>query len=322
MNPVLGVVLAALLGGAGAAPCFDGDAFPPLCAEVYCAGNCTSGSGCLCSDNNTICVPDETTGCVLNSSACCPSGLFWHPAQSCCSVEPSCSPECLSDEICTDINGVSECRCNRTMYRLLDRRDLQPVVTCRGATMNISISRCLLESFGYNGSSMALRNSNESCNLWSQGIKDNKSVLTLEVLLMVGWCGNEISVNTSYVRYSNVLQVHPLLTEIVRVNPLNLSFSCSIARAVQTRLELDLQPAINSSSGLSDLGFTTTPPLDLQTHFSSSPFVPLNSASPLYVGISTAFVDMPRFSLRTEHCFSNPTGDPSLPNSLELITNG
>ncbi|KAJ1176572.1 hypothetical protein NDU88_001846 [Pleurodeles waltl] len=304
MNPLLGILLAALLGGAGAAACFGGNALYPWCGDALCAGSCTLNDGCRCSNSSTVCVPNETAPCVLNSSACCPAGLFWDPAQDCCSVEPACSPECLDDETCTDLNGTTQCTCNWTRYHLLDRYDLQPVVQCRGVWMNISISRCLLESLGYDSSSMTLRNDTSGCTTLNQGVLDHKSVITVPVLLQERWCGNEISVNASRMRYSNVLHVRPRSSGIVKVNPLYLSFSCSITRAVSTHLQMIL-----SSNGRASRDVSLPSAL------------PLNTA-PVYVGISVPSSDMNRIALRTEQCFSNPFGDPSIVNSLQLITDG
>ncbi|XP_078540155.1 uromodulin-like [Lissotriton helveticus] len=308
MNPLLGILLAALLGGAGAASCFGGNALYPWCDDDLCAGSCTLNNGCLCSNSSITCIPNNSTPCVLNSSACCPSWLFWYPAQACCSVEPICSPECLDDEICTDFNGTTKCSCNRTRYQLSNRYDLQPVVQCRGLWMNISISRCLLESFGFDSATISLRNDTSGCTILNQGILDNKSVVTVPVQLQAGWCGNEMSVNASRMRYSNALHVRPASSAIVKVNPLFLSFSCSVTRAVSSQLQL----VLSSSS---------TPGARFARDVSLPSTVILN-APPLYVGLKVTTSDTSSIALRTEECFSNPFGDSSIVNSVQLITAG
>ncbi|CAJ0946106.1 unnamed protein product, partial [Ranitomeya imitator] len=70
---------------------------------------------------------------------------------------------------------------------------LAPIVKCGSSIITVSLRKCLLESLGYDATTLQLNNNSDSCvNTYSEVIS-NETIQTIQALPISGWCGNEVA---------------------------------------------------------------------------------------------------------------------------------
>ncbi|XP_029474950.1 pancreatic secretory granule membrane major glycoprotein GP2-like [Rhinatrema bivittatum] len=320
MHLLLGILLLAVLREADQAT--NGVL---LCSDPACAGGCDA-NGCICN-NLDPCIPDPGSSCPANSSVCCPAGLYWYPDLKCCAPELNCAPPCQQDEICANVSGSAVCQCNLTMYQNATINDLSPNVTCLSSVMILSISKCALQWFSYDPSTLQLTNDSTECRNVYLDTVNNMSVYSMQVLPINQTCGTEMQITDMNMTYSNVLYVSSNYTGLVLAPTLNLSFSCTYNRSFLASLATALHPVMNSVN-LTIPGMTGTSEATIAAFVDAAYAVPLDSTqvlsvgSALYIGLISQSVDGNRFALRIINAFATPTLNPNDPNKVDLITGG
>ncbi|XP_078538813.1 uromodulin-like [Lissotriton helveticus] len=328
MSLLLGVLLAALLGEAGAVTCFAGNSSVPLCAATGCNGGCTFGAGCYCGDG-TACL--TRSACDPVHTQCCPVGLFWYSDLSCCSEELNCEPACADDEVCTSNAGIAVCTCNETTYLHANRSEIVPTVQCESSQMTVSLKKCLLERFKYSIPDMHFTNTSDVfCTGPSfEELVGGERWVKAQAVPQAGFCGNEMMINTvdKKLVFSNVLFVpSDTPSGLVISSTLQIGFSCTFNMTMQTSLQTVLHPIIGTVTlpSVNGSGPITVTMAAYMSNAFTDPYTEskeLTVGTPLYIGISTTFSDADVFSLRADKCVASPSSSPSEPG-VPLISNG
>ncbi|KAM4694458.1 pancreatic secretory granule membrane major glycoprotein GP2-like [Discoglossus pictus] len=287
-----------------------------------CEYSCTSGKGCRCSDEK-ICLPNK---CTLDASECCPTGYSWDSINSCCTAavigSPDCIPPCLSDEICEKDATSATCVCDPSVYKNMTIKDLKPTVTCDGSTTTVSVSKCLLDYLHYDYTTIRLKNDpNKTCSdnytLNNQGVQS---------LLVKATCGNRVTSDLSKVNYTNTLYIDIKHDAVIVVNPIEMDFTCSYNRTMQTSLNVTLHP-VASTTFLNATNGEGSYPLTLAAYKNSEYNIPFTDGenvdvgSPIYLGLFTTGADGDKFVLRVVNCYSTPSSSDDDPR-VQLLSGG
>uniref|UniRef100_A0A8C5LTH5 ZP domain-containing protein n=1 Tax=Leptobrachium leishanense TaxID=445787 RepID=A0A8C5LTH5_9ANUR len=206
----------------------------PLCDE--CVGICDSANGCMCIiQPYEHCVP---TSCIMESNGCCPLGYYWNSSASCCTDELSCSPACAGDEVCVRRGVFAVCECDLGTYIGATIADIKPSVACDGATMTITVSKCLLTYLGYDYSSLHIGDDSEYCSFHYSEMINDQRMENIQLRAAAGFCGNTDTVDESHISYSNTLYIlpSPLVTKCL----IEVNFTCSYSLAMMTSLPAPL----------------------------------------------------------------------------------
>ncbi|KAM4795788.1 pancreatic secretory granule membrane major glycoprotein GP2-like [Rhinophrynus dorsalis] len=319
---VLSLVI--LLIEKGNAACYGGSM--PLCNT--CSGSCPSDNPCACADETTDCVPTSSSECPAQDNTCCPTNYYWDTASNCCSDTVNCSPACNSDEECKAVNGVATCACNTTAYQGLTSSSIAPTVKCESDTMIISISKCLLESLGYDSSSFQLNNNSDDCTNTYPEVIDGKTMNSIQAIPQTGWCGNIVTMDTTKVYYTNTLHIGTgnSSSGIITVNPANINFTCSYNLTMETSLAAALHPVVSSVNITVNGEGTAVTTMGAYWDASYSKPIETNEDVPvgsdLYLGLFSQFVDGDKFALRVETCFATPDGDQNNVNKVQIVSGG
>ncbi|XP_063812993.1 uncharacterized protein LOC135050428 [Pseudophryne corroboree] len=326
IGPALSVLTAVVIQK-GDAICYSPSATgTQLCSTCSGGGSCTPDNGCSCvNDPATICVP--TTECAsVDSNICCPRNYYWSATDNCCTDVLICNPACKNDLICTNISSVATCSCNTTLYSGLNSSALSPVIQCGSNTISVSLSKCLLESLGYDVTTIELNNSSSSCvNIYEQTV-NNTTMEAVQVLPETGWCGNTVQTDSLKVYYSNVLHIGLKNSIIITSNPVNISFSCSYNLTMQTSLAAAFNAVVNTINltANGEGSVLTT----MAAYWDQAYAVPILSTedvpvgSNIYLGIFSDFVDVTKFVLRVESCYATPDNNANNVNKVAIVTSG
>ncbi|KAM4701783.1 pancreatic secretory granule membrane major glycoprotein GP2-like [Discoglossus pictus] len=241
-----------------------------------------------------------------------------------CAVAFVCDPPCYSDEQCVEINNMTTCVCNTTLYH--DKR-LNSSVNCDGGKMVISVNRCLLDTLGYDFSSFTMTNKSEGCNITYPGVIDNKRVQSLQAKVETGWCGNRVTVNDSQVYYANTLHIGIKKNSVVTVSSMDLNFICAYNLTMQTSLIFALRP-LSGTTYLKPVNGEALYPLTMAAYKDTSYTVPLEESDTVlvgayvYLGLFIEDADGSIFALRVDQCFATPTNDPENANKVQFVKEG
>ncbi|XP_069478901.1 pancreatic secretory granule membrane major glycoprotein GP2-like isoform X2 [Ambystoma mexicanum] len=320
MTPLRTLLLAALLGEAGAQLCGGHPSNLPACDA--CDGDCLAGIGCLCATGNfSVCLPDT---CRM-TSMCCPDGLYWHADERCCSDVPVCYPACMDDERCE--LPQAECQCNPSKHNGANISQVAPILRCEPSLMIITVPKCLLEKLGYNPDGMHVRNSSVECrNMYTDFINGTR-VYSNQILTFGGTCGNAVTVNGTHVTYANILQIPAKTVGVVKVFNLTYHFSCSYLLTMQAALDIAVNPimstvsiALGGADGAANVTMAAFWDTSYTQPMTSMQEVPVGTA--FYFGLVTDFQDNDTFALRAETCFATPINDANSQKRVQLITGG
>ncbi|XP_078542148.1 uromodulin-like [Lissotriton helveticus] len=239
---------------------------------------------------------------------------------------PQCDPACADNELCRNIAGYAECKCQKNIYLNASRSDIVPTVQCEASAMTVSLNKCLLERFNYSFTQMHFEDTNCTVTT-SLKLEGNERVVQIKAIPRAGWCGNEMVIYDKTVTYSNVLYIPPDdVSGIIISSSLRFNFSCTYNLTMQTSLLTTLHPLPSNVTGQSEDGsgsITATMAAFKSSSFNDSLTEDdtLTVGTPVYIGISTAFPDGDTFTLRAERCVASPSLHPG-DLSVELISSG
>ncbi|XP_078542532.1 uromodulin-like isoform X2 [Lissotriton helveticus] len=239
---------------------------------------------------------------------------------------PQCNPACADNELCKNIAGYAECKCQKNKYLNASRDDIVPTVQCKGSAMTLSLNKCLLERFNYSFTQMHFEDTNCIATTSLQ-LEGNERVVQITANPQATWCGNEMLIYDKTVTYSNVLYIPPDdASGIIISSSLRFNFSCTYNLTMQTSLLATLHPLLINVTGPSEdgSGSITATMAAFKSNSFNDPVLEndtLTVGTPVYIGISTTFPDGDTFTLRAERCVAAPSinlGDLS----VELISGG
>ncbi|XP_077314447.1 pancreatic secretory granule membrane major glycoprotein GP2-like [Lithobates pipiens] len=159
-------------------------------------------------------------------------------SQSCGSVT------CATDEICNTITNT--CQCNTTFYTFTPGTLPSPTLTCTGAKFNIQVSKCWLETNGYNTSEIRLNSTNSECVAANQNV-NGISEMTLQRPLTTSDCNTVPVMNATHVLYTNQLYIFGKTDPIRITNDVVMNISCSYPLNMNVALNVTLRPIIGST---------------------------------------------------------------------------
>ncbi|XP_069077294.1 uromodulin-like [Pleurodeles waltl] len=237
-----------------------------------------------------------------------------------------CNPVCADNELCTNSAGYTECKCQRIKYINASRSDILPTVQCEGSAMTLSLDKCLLERLKYSLSQMyfADRNCTATTSLRLVG---NERVAQVKAVPQRGWCGNTLAINNYKMTYSNALYIAPNNQSGITVGSiLRLNFSCTYNMTMQISLLTALHPIIGTVSlpPVNGSGPITATMAAFKSNSFADPLTEgdtLTVGTPVYIGISTSFLDGDTFTLRADRCVAAPSNNPA-DLGVELIADG
>ncbi|XP_053562923.1 pancreatic secretory granule membrane major glycoprotein GP2-like [Bombina bombina] len=316
------VVIVSLLKHAGA-KCYDSTSFPSCDNIITCGGSCIDDNGCFCNDDTTLCVPTE---CLIKPTLCCPPGLFWDDVNYCCSEVLVCSPPCLDDENCVNINNISTCECNTTYYKKnTTKADIKPLIDCSGGVMTFSIGRCLLNFLGYNYKTVQVQNKSEQCNSTYSQVINGHRVQSLQLRAQSQFCGNKMTMDSSKIYYSNTIYIDILQKPIISVTPIEMNFTCSYALNMQANISFGVLQSITYLTPVNGQGLY---PLTMKAFKDAKMAIPFQPNDNVIVGddvflsLIVGNADGAQFALRTVKCIATPTNSIIDPNGVLLVTGG
>ncbi|XP_073491124.1 uromodulin-like [Aquarana catesbeiana] len=260
----------------------------------------------------------------------CPGGFYVYKLQStpscnfayCTKSNYSCSGvDCAPDEECRIVGGVPSCYCKSGIQigNLAD--DLKPQVTCGLKNIEVRFSKCLMEKWGYNTSSIHLRD--------CRGIieRSNISYIAFITRPANGSCGGSSWNNGSVIKYTNTIYLASSSDGVIIRDEIPIDFYCDYP----SNMEINLLTAISSYvvpftiNVAGTANFTITMGLFQDSGY-TTPYaasqVWLNSSSILYVGvIVTGATGSSPFVLVMKNCYASPTADSSYGPRYDILTN-
>ncbi|XP_072263094.1 pancreatic secretory granule membrane major glycoprotein GP2-like [Pyxicephalus adspersus] len=277
----------------------------------FCGGSCDPQNGCYCSNGFDICLPSVNINCI-DSSSCCPSGLYYSPLESCCIDTPICSVPCALDEVC----NVTQCVCNSTLYADKTLADFHPIVTCDVYLMTVSISQCLLLLLGYDLWSIHLKDSNEICNFPYGDFINGQRVVAMQAQATSDWCGNSVMEVGSRLYVTNTINIH--MKENITGDPISFPITCPYFSGTKPIAQTKMIYGVNGTEfypltmvAYKDPGFVTP--------YESDEMV---TGSPIYVALYVPYTYGGTFFLRLQDCIASPSPTRSDPRALRLISGG
>ncbi|CAH2221575.1 Hypothetical predicted protein [Pelobates cultripes] len=230
-------MLATFLKQSAGADCYTGNAYTK-CDD--CDSDCFTSNVCICSDNST-CLPST---CDLDPSNCCPVEFSWDSSKACCTVEKTCNRICAADEECIFQDDNKICECNKSMYTNKTKQDLKPVVICDSDIISASVSRCLVQSLGYDYNSFYLNNASSGCVYHYNNITNNQRLDTYQLDAKQGWCGNIVTNDSSKIYVTNTVHFNTTPSLLITKNPIAFNITCGYNKTLQTSLQFALKPLI------------------------------------------------------------------------------
>ncbi|KAM4699859.1 pancreatic secretory granule membrane major glycoprotein GP2-like isoform 1-T2 [Discoglossus pictus] len=244
-----------------------------------------------------------------------------------CAVALDCNPACYSDENCVEIGSNATCVCNYTSYNGKKISDFTPSLTCDDGAMVISLSRCLLDYFGYDYNTLQLTNKSEVCNSTFPNVVDSKRMQSLEVKVQTGWCGNLMTNDASKIYYTNTLHIGVQNSTVINVNPIEMNFTCSYNLTMQTSLNITLHPVL-STTYLTASNGEGSYPLTMAGYKDTDFTMPFQETDTVFVGediflgLFVTDADGDKFALRAVQCLASPTNSRDDPNRVQLVSEG
>ncbi|KAM4632531.1 uncharacterized protein O3C94_019061 [Discoglossus pictus] len=198
---------------------------------------CANWGGSCCSWASSI------------SIRACPGGFYVYKLDSsptcflayCTEPLFNCS-KCAPDEECKRVNSVLECQCKNisSLSSGLESNSFEK--TCGLTQIKLSLSKCLLESLGYNISTMHLRDIN--CASFIE--RRDTNYVTIITLPRKGYCGAELVANRTHLTSINTvyLTLPSDGSSIGHADQFNIS--CSYPVEMETMLWLSVTPFVSS----------------------------------------------------------------------------
>ncbi|XP_063813280.1 uromodulin-like [Pseudophryne corroboree] len=148
-----------------------------------------------------------------------------------------------SETLCTDTSV--NCTCDLSKYNSTNSPPL-PTVECLSGAMNIYIPKCQLIKSQYNASTLALSNNTGSQCQSAEYFVNNETQVVFQDPLRMGQCGNTVTINATYVTYSNILHIYAGGPLITRSN-VTANVSCSYPLSSKIQLNVTLNPVVSTT---------------------------------------------------------------------------
>ncbi|XP_077350273.1 uromodulin-like isoform X2 [Lithobates pipiens] len=262
----------------------------------------------------------------------CPGGFYVYKLQStpscnfayCTESRYTCSGvDCAPDEECRIVGAVPGCYCKYGIQLGNLAGDLTPQVTCGLGNIEVRFSKCLVEKWGYNTSSIHLKDN--SC----RGVTErgDKSYITFITRPANGSCGGSIGKDGTKITYTNTVYLSSQSDGVIIRDEIPIDFHCSYPSDMEinllTAVSTYVVSAIINVAGTAN--FTITMGLFQDSGY-TTPYtasqVWLNSSSILYVGVVvTGATSSSPFVLLMKNCYATPTADTSYGPRYNIITN-
>lgn len=231
------------------------------------------------------------------------------------SVEGSCD-RCSVDEDCKTMNSKWHCQCkesNVTDLSLLDQR-----LECGNNDIKVSLSKCELQSLGFQKIIMYLQDS--SCSGFSE--RGDRNWMSVVTPTRHGACGTVMTRNETHIIYSNTVYLADEI--IIRDRNIKFNFACSYPLDMKVSLQNALQPMVstlNISMGGTGM-FTVWMALFQSSAYTQplqGPSVSLTTEAFLYVGTVLDGGDLSRLALLMTNCYATPSGNAMDPLKYFII---
>ncbi|XP_040193958.1 uromodulin-like 1 [Rana temporaria] len=152
-------------------------------------------------------------------------------------------PVYCADEIAC---GPSNCDCDLSKYNITVV-PANVTVECSNGEMDIYISKCQLQKNNFNIYNLELSNNTGSeCNNLNVSV-NNEPQLAFHNPLAFGKCGNNITINESYVTFSNVLKIYTTSSHIITRNNVSVTVSCTFPLNYTITLNTTLKPKLTTA---------------------------------------------------------------------------
>uniref|UniRef100_A0A8D0GEM8 Uromodulin n=1 Tax=Sphenodon punctatus TaxID=8508 RepID=A0A8D0GEM8_SPHPU len=226
---------------------------------------------------------------------------------------------CNADEVCKLVNGTWGCQCTQELNSF-DISNLQPELDCGTDHIKISISKCQLETMGFQNIIMHL--TDNGCFGFEE--RRNRTLVSVVTPTQAGQCGTQLTKNETHATYSNTLYVADGM--VIRENEININFNCSYPLEMKVSLETAIQPIVSSLNiSLGGTGkFTIRMALYQDLNY-TSPYeesrVVLSTDAMLYVGVMLDDGDTSQFVVVMKNCYATPTENAMDPLKYFIIQN-
>ncbi|KAG8558186.1 hypothetical protein GDO81_016895 [Engystomops pustulosus] len=321
---------------------------PEHCIEEYSCGTDSPlwlrGSHPKVEDgtvNATICATWDGNCCMWThpiSIRACPGGYYVykiHNTPLCYSAyctEPimenlNCSSVyCAEDEECRALDGQSECHCRNNHYSeyaletTSHAKTIYPDLVCEPSRIILSYSKCMLESMGYDTSSIHLKD--RTCT--GIIVRENKSYIRFEILPRSGYCGAELKVGKTHMTYINSVYLSQRVDNNIQRNQAVVNFSCSYPLNMEVSLWTAINPFVSSLNfSIGGTGLYVAKMALYQDSSYSRPYegsdVWLSTDSMLYVGVMVEEIQESYLVLLMKNCYATPTSNSEHPVKYYII---
>ncbi|XP_077314445.1 uromodulin-like [Lithobates pipiens] len=214
---------------------------------------------------------------------------------------------CADDELCA---SDTTCQCNNSLYSNTGSLP-SPTYTCTGAKFNIQVSKCWLETNGYNTFDIRLNSSNSECRAGRE-VVDGTSEMTLHRPLITSDCNTEAVVNSSHATYTNHLYIFAIkFSDSIR-DDFVMDISCSEPLNLNASPNVTLGPAAKNGL-IADVSYTV-----YMTAYKDNQFITqLSDSDTLYVGdtiyiaVGIPDLDANTFHLKVASIYASPANPSS-----------
>ncbi|XP_077312070.1 uncharacterized protein LOC143933026 [Lithobates pipiens] len=257
---------------------------------------CTTDCSTICSQQSRSLIIQPVAGNTRN---------FLNAVAAPVSCE---SDSCADDEYCD--NSTTTCQCDPTLYKFT--RGVAPFVnfTCTGAKFNIQVSKCWLETNGYNTSNIRLNSANSEC--WAgREVVDGTSEMTIHRPLISSDCNTEAVLNETHVIYTNRLFIFAKSDPIRITNDYDLYISCSYPLFMTASLDVTLHPVLGTTE-INGPTANASYAAEIKAFKDSTYTAPLSEIDTLdvedtvYISVGVPGLDVNPFQLKVVTIYASP----------------
>ncbi|XP_076996382.1 uromodulin [Tamandua tetradactyla] len=232
------------------------------------------------------------------------------------SVEGTCE-QCGVDEACKSDSGRWYCQCKED-FNLTDVSLLEPRLECGASVIKASLSRCQLDSLGFEKVFMYLQDS--QCSGFNE--RSNRNWVSVVTPARAGPCGTVMMRNETHATYSNTLYLAKEI--VIRDVNIKINFACSYPLDMKVSLKTSLQPVVSALNiSVGGTGVFTVRMALFQSPAYTQPYqgsaVTLSTEAFLYVGTMLDGGDLSRFVLLMTNCYATPSGNATDPVKYFII---
>ncbi|XP_075054211.1 uromodulin-like [Mixophyes fleayi] len=193
--------------------------------------------------------------------------------------------------------------------------------------MTIYISKCQLEKSQFSSSNLALIDNTGADCVGADYLVDGEVKVTFRDPMSIGKCGNNITINSTHVIFSNILHIYPNKSKIITRNNATAELSCAYPLIFPVQLNVTLKPILSTTelsvpgavgvmtatmAAYTDSTFTTSVTADTVLYVEGT----------VYISVSIPNLEANTFSIKVIKIYAGPGGTAAGVGENYTLTTG